>query len=95
MRKLSKVTDVLRQDGPLREKLRFIKYKKNYAANYYPYLGITEERNYSPELDVLVIGSDEVFNCVQNNTNVGFSPELFGQGKIEKKVRSRWKRGLI
>ena len=88
MRKLSKVTDVLKQDGPLKEKLRFIKYKKNYAANYYPYLGITEEKNYNPELDVLIIGSDEVFNCVQNNTNVGFSPELFGQGNKAKKLVS-------
>ena len=88
MRKLSKVTDVLKQDGPLKEKLRFIKYKKNYAANYYPYLGITEEKNYNPELDVLIIGSDEVFNCVQNNTNVGFSPELFGHGNKAKKLIS-------
>lgn len=87
-RKLSKVTDVLKQDGPLKEKIRFIKYKKNYAANYYPYLGITDEKNYSPELDVLVIGSDEVFNCVQNNTNVGFCPELFGQGNKAKKLIS-------
>ena len=80
--------DVLKQDGPLKEKIRFIKYKKNYAANYYPYLGITDERNYSPEVDVLIIGSDEVFNCVQNNTNVGFSPELFGQGNKAKRIIS-------
>ena len=83
-RKLSKVTDVLKQGGPLKEKMRFIKYKKNYAANYYPYLGISDEKNYSPEVDILIIGSDEVFNCVQNNTNVGFSPELFGQGNKAK-----------
>lgn len=87
-RKISKVRDVLKQNGPLREKLRFIAYKKNYAANYYPYLGITEVRNYSPELDILVIGSDEVFNCVQNNTNVGFSPELFGQDNKARKLIS-------
>ncbi len=87
-RKLTKITNVLKQDGPLKEKMRFIKYKKNYAANYYPYLGITEEYNYSPEVDVLIIGSDEVFNCVQNNTNVGFSPELFGQGNKAKKLIS-------
>ena len=42
--------------------------------------------NYTPELDILVIGSDEVFNCVQNNTNVGFSPDLFGVGNNAKKV---------
>ena len=88
MRKLSKATDVLRQNGPLNEKMKFIKYKKNYAVNYYPYLGITEERNYSPELDMLIVGSDEVFNCVQNNTNVGFAPELFGQGHRAKKLIS-------
>lgn len=87
-RKLSKVTDVLRQGGPMKEKMRFIKYKKNYAANYYPYLGITDEKNYSPEVDILIIGSDEVFNCVQNNTNVGFSQELFGQGNRAKKLIS-------
>lgn len=87
-RKLSKVKDVLKQNGPLKEKIRFIKYKKNYASNYYPYLGITDKMNYSPELDVLVIGSDEVFNCVQNNTNVGFSQELFGQGNKAKKLIS-------
>ena len=87
-RKLSKVSDVIKQDGPLKEKIRFINYKRNYAANYYPYLGITDKMNYCPEVDVLVIGSDEVFNCVQNNTNVGFSPELFGQGNSAKKLIS-------
>lgn len=88
IRKLLKVTDVLKHNGPLKEKIRFIKYKKNYAQNYYPYLGITDKKNYRPELDILIIGSDEVFNCVQNNTNVGFSPELFGQGNNAKKLIS-------
>lgn len=85
-RKIAKLTEALKYDAPLEEKLKFIKYKKNYARNYYPYLGIGDEMNYSPELDLLVIGSDEVFNCVQNNTNVGFSPELFGAGNNAKKV---------
>lgn len=85
-RKVSKVLEGLNYNAPLKEKIKFIMYKKNYAKNYYPYLGITAEMNYSPELDVLVIGSDEVFNCVQNNTNVGFSPELFGANNNAKKV---------
>lgn len=85
-RKLSKVMDVFKYSAPLKEKIRFIKYKKNYASNYYPYLGINDQMNYSPELDLLVIGSDEVFNCVQNNTNVGFSPELFGERNNAKRV---------
>ena len=85
-RKIAKITEALKYNAPLREKIKFIKYKKNYAKNYYPYLGLSSEMNYSPELDMLVIGSDEVFNCVQNNTNVGFSPELFGQDNRAKRV---------
>lgn len=82
---ISKLIETFKYDAPLKEKIKFIKYKKNYSVNYYPYLGISE-MNYSPELDVLVIGSDEVFNCVQDNTNVGFSPELFGVKNNAKKV---------
>ena len=85
-RKLHKVLEVFRYRAPIKQKYLFIKYKKNYAAKYYPYLGINEELNFNPTLDLLVIGSDEVFNCVQNNTNVGFSPELFGEGNNAKKV---------
>lgn len=49
-------------------------------------LGVTEEMNYNPELDCLVIGSDEVFNCIQKNSNVGYSPELFGKDNRAKKL---------
>lgn len=87
-RKISKVTEVFKYKAPLREKIKFIKYKKNYAAKYYPLLGISERMNYNPVLDVLVIGSDEVFNCVQDNTNVGFSPELFGNDSKASKLIS-------
>ncbi|MBE5834816.1 MAG: polysaccharide pyruvyl transferase family protein [Butyrivibrio sp.] len=88
VRKISKVLEVFKYSAPIKEKIRFIKYKKNYATNYYPYLGINDDKNYSPKVDVLVIGSDEVFNCVQNNTNVGFSPELFGQNNNAGKLIS-------
>lgn len=86
LRKISKVTETFKYNAPLKEKIKFIKYKKNFAANYYPYLGINEHMNYAPELDLMIIGSDEVFNCVQDNTNVGFSPELFGHGNNASKV---------
>ena len=66
--------------GRLRDKLQFLKYKKNYAGKNYPVLGLEEIYNYAPKLDLLVIGSDEVFNCIQDNSNVGFAPELFGAG---------------
>ena len=85
-RKTLKVLEVFKCGAPLVETFRFIKYKKNYASRYYTYLGIDKKMNYTPELDLLVIGSDEVFNCVQNNTNVGFSPELFGVGNNAKRV---------
>ncbi len=85
-RKLSKGMEVLRSPAPMKEKLKFIRYKKNYGANYYPCLGICGQMNYRPPLDLLVIGSDEVFNCVQGNPNVGFSPELFGVGSNAERV---------
>lgn len=85
-RKVSKVIETFKYRAPFREKIRFIKYKKNYAANYYPHLGIDDHMNYSPKLDLLIIGSDEVFNCVQDNTNVGFSSELFGEGNKADRV---------
>lgn len=87
-RKIIKGVEAWKGSAPPSEKIRFINYKRNYAEKYYPYLGITDEMNYSPKLDVLVIGSDEVFNCVQNNTNVGFAPELFGQESNAEKVIS-------
>lgn len=85
-RKLYKVTDILTLNAPLKEKLRFIRYKKNYHKKYFPYLGISKHMNYTPILDLLVIGSDEVFNCVQSNPNVGLSPELFGEGNRSKRL---------
>lgn len=87
-RKISKVIEAFKYKAPLKEKVRFIKYKKNYASKYYPYLKINDKMNYTPELDMLVIGSDEVFNCVQNNANVGFAPELFGEGNNAKRLIS-------
>ena len=87
-RKVKKVLEVFKYNAPLKDKINFIKHKKNYAGNNYPLLGLTEEMNYTPELDLLVIGSDEVFNCVQSNSNVGFSPELFGVNNRAKKLIS-------
>ena len=79
-RKAEKALEVFRYDAPLKDKLAFIRYKRTYAERFYPMLGLTERPNLDPELDMLVIGSDEVFNCVQDNANVGFTPALFGQG---------------
>lgn len=88
MRKLSKSVEVLTIQAPLKEKLNFIKYKKNFGVKYHSCLEIDSQYNYNPELDILVIGSDEVFNCVQDNPNVGYTAELFGVGNQARTVIS-------
>ena len=85
--KISKFTEAMKYKAPIKDKIKFIRYKMDYGKKNYPYLGI-EQMNYCPDLDILVIGSDEVFNCVQDNANVGFSPELFGVDNNAKKLIS-------
>ena len=51
-------------------------------------IGVKEKRKYNTEVDTLVIGSDEVFNCLQNNGDVGYSLELFGKNNKAKKLIS-------
>ena len=86
VRKLEKGLETFRYKAPLSHKLAFIQYKQSFGRKYMPLLGVTDEMNYTPELDCLVIGSDEVFNCIQTNGNVGYSPELFGKDNRAKKL---------
>lgn len=86
--KVYKAFEALGYDAPLKQKLQFILYKKQFANKYHNLLGLTVQPNYTPELDVLVIGSDEVFNCVQKNPNVGYSLELFGANNKANKLIS-------
>lgn len=86
VRKIEKGLETFRYKAPLSHKLAFIQYKQSFGKRYMPILGITDEMNYTPELDCLVIGSDEVFNCIQKNSNVGYSPELFGKDNRAKKL---------
>ena len=51
-----------------------------YDNEFLKILNINEEKNYNHNIDYLIIGSDEVFNCIQSNPDVGYSLELFGQG---------------
>lgn len=88
IRAFKKGFEVFGYHAPLSHKLAFIRYKKQYGSKYLSLLGISETRNYNPKLDCLVIGSDEVFNCIQKNTNVGFSPELFGAHNNANRVIS-------
>lgn len=81
-----KALTAIKGNAPLIQKLQYIKHKKNFGKKYYQILGLTEESNYTPDLDLLVIGSDEVFNCIQKNKNVGYSLELFGKNNNAKKL---------
>lgn len=86
IRKIKKGIEIFRYKAPLPHKLSFIQYKQSFAKKYLPMLGVTETMNYNPALDCLVIGSDEVFNCIQKNANVGYSLELFGKDNRAKKL---------
>ena len=86
VRKIKKGLETFRYRDSLAHKLSFIRYKQSFAQKYMPLLGIADEMNYNPTVDCLVIGSDEVFNCIQKNSNVGYSPELFGKNNHAKKL---------
>ena len=60
-----------------------VKQNRQYQKVCKKYLNIKGNK-YNTKVDVLIIGSDEVFNCFQLNPNVGFSPELFGEGSCCK-----------
>lgn len=87
-RNWSKVRGYARIDAPIADRLRFFNHKRRYAASYLPAVGIDAEPNWDSRLDVQVIGSDEVFNCVQANTNVGYSRDLFGHGSSARSLMS-------
>lgn len=67
------------------------KVNKLFAHKYDLYLkkiGVTSKKNYNPsDIDTLVIGSDEVFNCMQD-LPIGYSKELFGYHYFDKNVIS-------
>lgn len=71
------------------------KYSKQKSEPLYEYflpcyemLGLAPEYHFREKVDVLVIGSDEVFNCLQKNPDVGYSLELFGKNNRAQKVIS-------
>lgn len=52
-------------------------YCKRFGEEFWPILGVKNTMNYSPQLDTLVIGSDEVFNYMEAQ-KAEYSDELFG-----------------
>lgn len=63
-------------------------FRYEYRLKYLKQLNIGYLKKYSKKIDIAVIGSDEVFNCLQSGFNVGFSPMLFGQNINTSKVIS-------
>lgn len=61
----------------VKRKIMTKKFEYNYKNIYLKELGVTDKYNIRPLIDELIIGSDEVFNCLQGYP-VGFSRELFG-----------------
>lgn len=63
-------------------------FQNRFKKEFLPELGVrTDYANNQKHYDVIVIGSDEVFNCAQK-TWFGFSPQLFGEGLNADKVIS-------
>ena len=84
---LKRIVKNLTVIGYIKKKSSLNKFSNKYAGYINKYLGINERKNYSKDIETLVIGSDEVFNCIQHYP-VGFSPSLFGYGYEGKNVIS-------
>lgn len=63
-------------------------FRYTYRMKYLKYFGQTYRYNYNVCADAVVIGSDEVFNCLQHHPYVGFAPMLFGQNLQTRKLIS-------
>ena len=65
------------------------KTRKNFLNNYMKVLNLPKEPNYSPKVDVLVFGSDEVFNTVQYvELGKGHAWQLYGANNNAGKLVS-------
>ncbi|WP_165640111.1 polysaccharide pyruvyl transferase family protein [Klenkia brasiliensis] len=86
--KLSKALAHAGGPGKPRNKIAFLNHKRSYDRRYFSQLDITPERDLGTEVDLQIIGSDEVFNCVQPNPDVGYARQLFGHGSSASTLAS-------
>jgi hypothetical protein len=78
----------LRPLSPYKAYIWSRKYKSNFYKKFWPMLGIDPFKyTYDQECDIAIIGSDEVFNCVQNSLTCR-SMHLFGNGVKASKIIS-------
>lgn len=71
----------------IKRRLSIKKFKKIYNDKFLKQLNINNTRNYNKDVDCLIIGSDEVFNCLQPYP-IGYSKNLFGKNYEHTKVIS-------
>lgn len=64
-----------------------LKAHENFNKNILPDINVTT-RNENAKVDTLLIGSDEIFNCLQKNPVVGYSLEMFGKNANVDKIIS-------
>lgn len=76
--KIKLLLERLRGRDFLKRGIVIFKFQNRFAKEFLPYLGVKSGRTQG-HFDIIVIGSDEVFNCTQK-TWFGFSPQLFGKG---------------
>ncbi|WP_343833450.1 polysaccharide pyruvyl transferase family protein [Glutamicibacter creatinolyticus] len=87
-RALRKAREYAAADARWPDVFRFINHKRTYAKKYFPMIQLPSTTNYNLNIDLQVIGSDEVFNCVQSNANVGYSRDLFGIASPSRRIIS-------
>ena len=81
------MVNALRNEGRVNN-LRYAKHKYTYPNKNYPLLGLPKELDFSTNVDIEIIGSDEVFNAVQSNPDVGYTRDLFGHNSKATKIAS-------
>lgn len=69
-----------------RNRLEYERFMNEYDTAVLPLLGVNKEYNLHPYVDILVVGSDEVFNCLYSGA--GHSYELYGDYPNAKKIIS-------
>lgn len=80
IRKLAKLPRVLSDiSGTLHNRRFNSELKKCFEQVCWPLLNVPQEPDYNLSADIMVIGSDEVFNYTQNHA-FGYVPCLFGHG---------------
>lgn len=84
---LRKAKDIIRRLVRTPEQVWCQKKHDAFLYKFYPMLGLKADLNFKLDYDVIIIGSDEVFNCTQQ-VYWGKSLQLFGDGVTNSPIIS-------